>query len=107
MIKVRISLTKPKNSQTDDTWLSVAPGWKDLLGPYKRGEIDDEEYTRRYMNQLERGKAKILREYRALTEKHHGRDIVLLCWCKKGNFCHRRLLAAWLKKQGFSEIKEL
>lgn len=105
IVKIRISVSAPAGVVTDDEWLSVAPNWYSLLKPYKDGVIDDTEYTRRYLKQLEYNKEKILAQYRNLLAKH--KDFVLLCWCGKGKFCHRRLLADWLHKQGFDEIQEL
>ena len=108
MKKVRISLTQPKNVTVNCSWLAVAPQWNDLLGSYKDGVIDDAEYTSRYMKILESNKASILQGFKMILEQYTGRDIVLLCWCKKGNFCHRRLLADWLVANGaITEIREL
>jgi len=36
-----------------------------------------------------------------------GENAVLLCWEKSGEFCHRRLVAEWLKKELGIEVKEL
>ena len=35
-----------------------------------------------------------------------GKDVVLLCYEKSNDFCHRHLVADWLKKAGY-ECKEL
>lgn len=87
--------------------MDVAPDWKNLLGPHKNGLIDDNEYTRRYIALLDKNKTKILNQYRAIRKRFDGCNIVLLCWCKKGNFCHRRLLAEWLERNGKERIEEL
>lgn len=105
LVKVNISVSIPKGISVDERWKTVAPDWFTLLKPYKDGEIDDDEYTKRYLRQLEEKKFEVITEFRELTQKHD--DIVLLCWCKKGNFCHRRILANWLEEQGFDEIPEL
>ena len=34
-----------------------------------------------------------------------GKDIVLVCYEKPGDFCHRHLVADWLNKNGY-EVKE-
>lgn len=108
MVKVRISMSAPKGAKYDEFWPDVAPGWFDLLKPYKDGVINDAEYTRKYLKILETNRTKILDNFRELLRKYPERDIVLLCWCKKGNFCHRRLLAAWLKDNAeTAEIAEL
>lgn len=107
MIKVRISLTVPSGYTADDAWLDVAPDWKGLLGPHKNGQIDDNEYTRRYIARLDTNANRIIGQYKALLQRHKGKDIVLLCWCGKGKFCHRRLLAEWLGRHGFETPQEL
>ena len=35
-----------------------------------------------------------------------GEDAILLCWEKPGEFCHRRLVAAWLNEKLEMEIPE-
>ena len=36
-----------------------------------------------------------------------GEDAVLLCWEKPGQFCHRHLVAKWLKEKLGIEVTEL
>jgi hypothetical protein len=36
-----------------------------------------------------------------------GEDAVLLCWEKPGEFCHRHLVAQWLKEKLNMEVTEL
>ena len=103
--KVRISVSMPPGVKTDGQWLTVAPDWETLLKPYKDHLFGDFEYTRRYLAYLDENREKITEEFRHLIATHG--FVVLLCWCGKGKFCHRRLLAAWLRKQGFDEIAEL
>lgn len=104
-IKVRISVSVPPGVKPDTEWMTVAPDYETLLRPYKEGLIGNAEYTRRYLAQLDRNRERIVEEFRRLTAAHG--TVVLQCWCGKGRFCHRRLLAAWLRKQGFDEIPEL
>lgn len=107
MIRVRISLSMPKGCSAQVNWMAVAPEWDDLLGPYKRGEIDDAEYTRRYRRMLDANKGRILAQFDELRRRLAGRDAALMCWCGRGAFCHRRLLAAWLEENGRGRIDEL
>ncbi len=102
---IRISVSAPKGITYTDSWLTVAPDWNTLLKPYKDGAIDNREYTKRYLKQLNDNKTKVINEYRIIKNKY--KDAVLVCWCKKGNFCHRRILANWLEEQGFDKIEEL
>lgn len=45
----------------------------------------------------------ILDKLKAMT---NGKDCALLCYEKPGDFCHRNLLAKWLKDQTGIEIEE-
>ena len=83
----------------------VAPTW-DMVRGYKAGSIDDEEYTKLYMEILERNEQRILDAfsfYSTLTQK-----VALACYCKAGAFCHRVLLAKWLsEKLGWEYVGEI
>jgi len=75
----------------------LAPS-KKLLGQARSGRIDQAEYTTRYFAEIrERYSPETL--VRQLARDFDDRDVVLLCFEKKGEFCHRRLVAAWLEDQ--------
>lgn len=60
-----------------------------LLYDYKNGLCDEHEYEERYYNNiLSRLDAK------SIYEKVKGK--VLLCYCGKDKFCHRKLVLKWL-----------
>jgi len=42
-----------------------------------------------------------------LAQISNGKDIVLCCHEKQGDFCHRRLVAEWLEKSENIKVKEL
>ena len=44
--------------------------------------------------------------YNRLEELSCGQDIVLICYEKSGDFCHRYLVADWLSKNLGIEVKE-
>lgn len=44
--------------------------------------------------------------YRQLENLSGGMDIVLVCYEKPGDFCHRHLVAAWLSKELGIEVEE-
>lgn len=91
---------------------SVAPS-KDILFEHKKSahsKEDDERYKQRYYNE-------ILVAYRfhpeyiidfieRVSDSAGGKDIALVCYEKPGDFCHRHLLAEWLKERTGIEIKE-
>lgn len=41
-----------------------------------------------------------------LTKLSEGKDVILLCYEKSGDFCHRRLVADWLEKTTNEKILE-
>lgn len=68
---------------------------EDILSDYKRKYIDHREYRRRYseyLNTLDRNA--VIDELRELTDKQ---DVILLCYEKSGDFCHRHLAKKWLE----------
>lgn len=57
--------------------------------------ISNEEYRLRY-ERLVLDKLDPLSTYNSIVEKY-GNDIVLLCFEKPGDFCHRRIVAEWFE----------
>ena len=86
-----------------DNWVFVSPS-DELLRDYKAGRISEHIYSRRYMKELSyqnrEGTIAFLRDL-----EHKYGNVVLCCYEKKGDFCHRQLLAEWLKPE--LEINEL
>ena len=91
---------------------SVAPN-NSILWQYKKsGQTDEdrERYKQRYINE-------VLCAYRFhpeyfidllknFSDTEGGKDIVLLCYEKSGDFCHRHILADWLNSQLDCQIEE-
>lgn len=82
----------PPSFYTGAVYKKVAPSWKLIQGMKdpKRREAAAEEYLR-LIGKLD--KESVVRELEFLS---NGKDIVLLCFEKTGDFCHRHLLAEWL-----------
>ena len=93
---VSISLKSP--SYFKRTCKALAPTW-DILSDYKRGLIGEEEYERRY-------KREVLSQYdpKRVAEILDGK--ILLCYESPGKFCHRHIVAEWLKEAG-CQVKEI
>lgn len=72
-----------------------------LVKGYKSGEINEGEYTIVYL--------KCIKD-RNLTQEEVLRDLsndaILVCYEGKDKFCHRHLVAKWLREGGI-EIEEL
>lgn len=99
LVTVSISRTQPFS--VDGKILTLAPEEK-ILWAHKNGEIDQEEYTRQYLDQLEkRGIRNIL-----LDIHFFGEDVVLLCWESPEKFCHRHILADYINKNSKLNIIE-
>ena len=75
---------------------AFAPTWDMVMG-HKRGTVSDAEYVERYYALMRRS----YREHRAAWDELLSQDeATLLCYCAKGKFCHRTLLAEILVKLG-------
>ncbi|UEC43716.1 MAG: hypothetical protein METHAR1v1_1640007 [Methanothrix sp.] len=88
---VAISRTRPKG-WTGRVYEPLAPSWS-LLAEALSGEIDEDEYIRRYREEV-LASLDPARVYADL-----GEDAVLLCWERAGAFCHRRLVAEWFEEE--------
>lgn len=69
----------------------LAPS-KPLHKAWQNHEISEAEYLQRYTLET-LSKLDPAQVYREL-----GEDAMLLCWCRAGEFCHRRLAAKWFEK---------
>lgn len=96
---ISISRWKPKgisifsypNLRPDESLLAW---WKNC----KQTEEDKEKYIDEFtkkLNSLDFEKVK-----QELNKLSHGKDIVLLCYEKPEDFCHRHLVAEWLRSHG-------
>lgn len=83
-------------------WNSVVPD-ADYVYGYKRGEINEQQYEELYYNYLLARKEQIAGNIPYLKG---GTDVVLLCYEKPGDFCHRHILARFLREQFELEVKE-
>ena len=108
MFRVSISRTAPINSY-DLQLIKLAPT-AELLQKYKSNSITIVEYTSVYNNQLLKLEndgyiAKFVKALSTLQELHG--DVVLLCYEKRSDFCHRHLLAEYLNNNHNTNIREL
>lgn len=74
--------------------LKIVAPTSDLLSRYKQGITNEEEYTVEYLNMLENNKNDILTTIKSLPD-----ESILLCYEGINKFCHRHILADWLRKQ--------
>ena len=108
MFRVSISRTAPSNS-CDIQLIKLAPT-AELLQKYKSNSITNDEYTSVYNGQLLKleNDGYITKFVKALSTLQELKgDAVLLCYEKKGDFCHRHLLAEYLNNNHNTNIREL
>ena len=68
------------------------PTWDMVMG-YKNGKYGKKEYTSKYLDILEANYYQILQLLQYIKDK----DVVFVCYCRTGDFCHRVLLAEYLR----------
>jgi uncharacterized protein YeaO (DUF488 family) len=76
-----------------DLWLKELAPSIELLNDWKNGNIDWEEYERRYLNEI-KGKQEAIRKLMDLIKEKA--VVTLLCAEKEDKHCHRRLLKEFL-----------
>lgn len=79
-------------------WPSLAPDRQTFFAK-KAGQIDEEEYEKQY-------REKILSKLDAKKIYDLLKGQVLLCWEPPGDFCHRRIIASWIKEELGIEVPE-
>ena len=65
----------------------------------KAGDIDEKEYEKQY-------REKVLSKLNAHEIYKRYQQSVLLCWEPAGDFCHRRIVAAWIQEETGIEVPE-
>ena len=94
---VSIALTSP-NWFHSANYRKFNPKWS-----YMHDSIED--YTAKFnahLSQLDPAEC-----YKELKKLSKGKDVVLLCHEKEGDFCHRHLVARWLQVNLHITVKEL
>lgn len=103
-IPISISRIKPK-WYTGATAIELSPS-ADLLYQYKNGFVDVEQYTARYFRELDKRVVNVyLKQWEKLANNTKG--VVLLCYEKPNDFCHRHLLADFMNKEYGFNITEI
>lgn len=99
-----VSITNSKPSFCDNSianWSFLGPS-KDLLYKYKNNEISQEGYSQIYFKFLKENWNN-LKDFIILNKN---KNIVMLCYEKSSDFCHRHLLCKFLNDKGI-ECEEL
>ena len=106
---VQVSNSAPEGFPIKYVLKEVIPSWKDIVEPYKENLLSEVEYTVKYKKMLDSQEFTIRIMLEDIMEKASTlglQDIVLLCYEKPGRFCHRHILAEWIKEKAGEEIEE-
>lgn len=84
---------------------------KSTLFNYKNGKINEEQYTKEYMEQLDElfDDGSMVNTLSRLNnlEKRYNKEVVLVCYEGKGKFCHRHILSKYIKEKFDLDIREI
>ena len=102
MVPIAICAKTPA-AYTGIRYKTLAPKY-DCLMQYKQNH-NEENYIQQYNSQVlsRLSPAGVVRRLELLSG---GKDVVMLCYEKRGDFCHRHLVAQWLNNYGY-DVKEL
>lgn len=79
----------------------LAPKWS-FFSVWK--QTHDNEYYIKHFNEEVLNTLNVetvIKELYSLANKNQDEDIVLICYEKPGDFCHRHLVAEWLTSHGY------
>ena len=103
VIGVQISNSRPQWFEKElISMKDLAPNW-DLVSLWKNCQITEEQFRDQYIQQLECTTTKSEVTARLLDLLNEYDVVVLLCYERYGDVCHRHYLAEWLDL----DIKEL
>lgn len=96
---------KPPSWYEGLIYRKLAPSY-DILMQYKR-QPNVELYTQRFVTEII-NKLDFHKVVKELKQLSNGKDIVLLCFEKPSDFCHRQIVSEYMNKCGYnvSEFKK-
>ena len=100
---IAICLIPPK-TWTGRRYWKLAPT-SAILDAWQKNH-DEDAYRRDFDSQIlsKLDPARTVAELRKMAGR--GQEIALVCYEAPGEFCHRHLVADWLRKAGVAEVKE-
>lgn len=81
-----------------------APSW-DIFSSWKSGLISNEEYIERFKNEI-LGTLTIKAKISLKVWFGVNKNVVLLCYEKSDDFCHRHIVAEWIREELKLDCKE-
>lgn len=80
-----------------------APTWDIVMG-IKNKKITEEEYRKQYLQLLRKSYTTKKEQWKEILAKE---SVTFVCFCKKGDFCHRLILAEIFQRLGAKYIGEV
>ena len=103
-----ISIARYTPKGLDITEIKILAPSEDLLRKIKSGEIDETEYEKIYRKDMERFDFnRVWETFEQISEINGKKDLVLLCFEKSGDFCHRHIFASLMGEKTNNRIEEL
>ena len=81
---------------------AFAPTWDMVMG-HKKGLLTDREYTQKYKKMMIASCADNFEAWDWILSQE---EVTIVCFCPKGAFCHRKLLARMLIQLGATYMGE-
>ena len=104
---VQVSNTKPQWFQQEILNVAnlTAPDWS-LINRYKSGEINFEQFGEQYIQSLNQKmkRDEFVSKLTEVAEENNYKTIILLCYEKSLNECHRKFLCEWLQDAYLYEL---
>lgn len=95
-VLIKVSNTSPNwfNKELVSLLTDVSPSWE-LINSYKAGSLSYDEFCKEYREELLRkvSPIDIINELNYIAELYETDTVILLCWEKDANTCHRTELA--------------
>jgi uncharacterized protein YeaO (DUF488 family) len=93
----RFDITVKSNGIFSPTW--------DMVQDYKKTG-DESAYIKLYKAKMQQSYRDNTWKWKEMVDMCTRADVTLVCFCKPGDFCHRRLLAEYLIKCGAKYMGE-
>jgi len=71
----------------------------DLLRKWEEGSLSDERYIGIYEREV-LAKTSVSEILREVLKRGEVEEVTLCCWERDGAFCHRKIVAEWLQREG-------
>lgn len=103
---ISIARYTPKNISTPQ--LTIFAPSEELLRKIKTKEITEKEFETEYRNYLEKFDFNLVyQKFEEISKNNQEKSIVLLCFEKSGEFCHRNIFSSVMREKTGKIIEEL